>query len=60
MSRTRHGSKGCGYDFWGKRALSGICGYGPEVKRITHRIERARAKRAVKEQREMPAREGFS
>lgn len=49
MSRTRvgkrsSGGKGPGYDYWGRRPLSGTCGHGKEVKQITHRIERARAK----------------
>lgn len=53
MSRTKKGSKSPGYDYWGKRALSGNCGYGPEVKKLTHKIERAQAKQALlKEPRE--------
>lgn len=49
MSRTTKGSKGCGYDYWGKRALSGSCGYGKYVKIITSRIERRRSKDAVRD-----------
>lgn len=44
MSRTKKGKKSPGYDYWGKRALSGDCGHGAEVKQMTHKIERARAK----------------
>ncbi len=47
MSRTNRGSKGPGYDYMGQRAKSGDCGYGPDVKRETHRIERARAKASL-------------
>jgi len=47
MSRTRKGSKGPGYDYWGRRVLSGDCGYGPHIKKVTHRRERRIAKRTV-------------
>lgn len=47
MSRTKKGKKGPGYDYWGKRALSGSCGYGPEVKRMTHKKERAQTKQKI-------------
>lgn len=43
MSRTIKGAKGPGYDYWGRRALSGNCGYGKDVKVRTHRIERRKA-----------------
>lgn len=59
MSRTRKGSKGPGYDYWGRRAQSGNCGHGPDVKRITHRIERRRASKALREQQDMQSREAF-
>jgi len=45
MSRTKKGKKSPGTDFWGKRALSGNCGYGKIVKKLTHAKERAAAKR---------------
>jgi len=45
MSRTKKGKKSPGFDYWGKRALSGNCGHGKEVKKITHGKERATAKR---------------
>ncbi len=48
MSRTKRGSKGDGYDYWGRRALSGNCGYGPKVKDLTHRIERHRVAGEIK------------
>lgn len=47
MSRTIKGSKGAGYDYWSRRPMSGH-GYGPEVKRICHGIERMQAKSAVR------------
>lgn len=59
MSRTKRGGKGPGYDYWGRRALSGDCGYGPQVKKTTARMERARAKAAVKRGAELPSREAF-
>jgi hypothetical protein len=59
MSRTSKGSKGCGYDYWGKRPLSGNCGYGKIVKTISKRIERARAKRDIRNHKDMPNREPF-
>jgi hypothetical protein len=45
MSRSKKGKKSPGYDYWGKRALSGDCGYGKEVKKITHGKERAATKK---------------
>lgn len=47
MSRSKHGSKGPGYDFWGKRAKSGTCGHGRWVKKQTTRIERSRLKQEL-------------
>jgi hypothetical protein len=47
MSRTKKGKKAVGFDYWGKRALSGSCGFGSEVKRLTHKKERAQAKQAL-------------
>lgn len=47
MSRSKKGEKGPGYDYWGKRALSGICGYGKAVKIVTKKIERSRAKQKI-------------
>jgi hypothetical protein len=44
MSRTKRGKKSTGYDYHGKRAQSGDCGYGKEVKKITNGKERALAK----------------
>lgn len=53
MSRSRKGSKSVGFDYWGKRALSGSCGFGPDVKHLTHGMERARARQELhKEPRE--------
>lgn len=47
MSRTKKGKKGPGYDYWGKRALSGDCGHGPVVKKLTHKKERAQKNRLL-------------
>ena len=47
MSRTIKGKKPIGYDYWGKRAMSGSCGFGPVVKRMTHKKERAQAKQEL-------------
>lgn len=44
MSRTKKGKKSPGTDFWGKRAMSGSCGTGKVVKKITHSKERAATK----------------
>ncbi len=60
MSRSRKGSKGPGYDYWGRRALSGFCGYGPQIKKETTRRERSRAKRKIRENPEaLPEREAL-
>lgn len=59
VSRTKRGSKGAGYDYWGRRAESGNCGYGPDIKKSTHRKERNRAKKKLREGVEMPSREAF-
>lgn len=48
MSRTIKGSKGAGYDYWSRRPMSGH-GYGPEVKRICHGVERMQAKQAARD-----------
>lgn len=61
MSRTkRKGTKAnCGYDYWGRRALSGSCGYGKQVKQQTMKIERLRAKRAVRNGVDLPTKEAI-
>lgn len=41
MSNTIKGSKGWGYDYWGRRAHSRCTGVGRIQKKITHRVERA-------------------
>jgi len=55
MSRTKKGSKGPGYDYWSKRPVKGgsstmSAGYGPEIKRQTHRTERRMAGRALRKE----------
>jgi hypothetical protein len=46
MARTIKGSKGCGYDFWGKRALS-QCPPGRYTKKLTHGIERTQRRQLI-------------
>lgn len=50
MSRTNKGSKGPGYDYWGKRPIKAGTSPGKGVKPLTHRLERRRADRAVKKE----------
>lgn len=48
MSRTKRGSKGCGYDYWSRRhPANGINGHGKDVKIQTHRWERRQARAIV-------------
>lgn len=51
MSKTKKGSKSLGYDYNGKRGGKkgqGHCqGFGPKVKKITHKIERAASKQGL-------------
>ena len=46
MSRTIKGSKGCGFEYWGKRALS-QCDPGRESKKLTSGIERTRERQLI-------------
>jgi hypothetical protein len=48
MSKTKKGSKGVGYEHWGKRP--GPRDPGKENKKITHRIERAQTKKLEREE----------
>lgn len=58
MSRSERGEKGPGYDYWGRRALSTFCSFGPYVKFRTKRIERRRAKDALRKgEDDMPQKE---
>lgn len=43
MSRTNKGSKGCGYEYWGRRPGKSTVP-GKDTKRFTHRIERQEGK----------------
>lgn len=47
MSRSKRGSKGPGYDYWGRRAHSGTTGVGRIQKKMTTRVERNRAKQEL-------------
>lgn len=49
MSRSVRGSKGCGYEYWGKRALS-QCDPGRSSKKITLGIERTRERQQIHEE----------
>lgn len=51
MGKTKKGAKGPGFEYWGKRPLSGHSP-GKDTKKKTHRIERARAKRLTKKEKE--------
>ncbi len=46
MSRSKKGAKPCGYEYWGRRAIS-RSSYGKDVKVCTNKIERRRAKQAL-------------
>lgn len=46
MSRTVKGSKGCGFEYWGKRALS-QCDPGRITKKHTSGIERTRERQMI-------------
>lgn len=61
MGKTNRGEKGAGFDYWGKRPLSGNCGYGKRVKTVSKKIERARAKQALKSPKaeDLPNKEAF-
>lgn len=59
MSRTHHNTKGPGYDFMGRRALSLDCGHGRDVKDRTHRVERRRSKSALRRGVDLPKHEAF-
>ena len=47
MSRTKKGSKGPGYEYWSRRPAKGATDPGKASKTITHRLERAAAKREL-------------
>jgi hypothetical protein len=47
MSRSAKGSKGPGFEYWGKRPGNGLSP-GKATKKITHRLERLKAKEALK------------
>lgn len=59
MSKTFRGSKGPGYDYSGRRIESRVCCHGKDVKIRTHRRERLRAKRQLRNGVEMQCREAF-
>lgn len=46
MSRTVKGSKGCGFEYWGKRALS-QWSPGRDTKKLTSGIERTRERKLI-------------
>lgn len=48
MARTKKGSKGPGHEYWSRRPSKGCTDPGRPNKVITHRLERAAAKRELK------------
>jgi hypothetical protein len=46
MSRSKKGSKGPGFDYWGKRPFS-VNGHGSSIKKLTHKKERAISKQKL-------------
>lgn len=46
MSRTIKGSKGCGFEYWGKRALS-QCDPGRDTKKLTLGMERMAERKLI-------------
>ena len=51
MSRTKKGTKGPGYEYWSRRPAKGCVDPGKSNKTITHRLERAAAKRKLNEEK---------
>ncbi len=50
MGRTKKGSKGPGYEYWSRRpSKAKFPSPGKTTKTITHRMERADAKRKLRE-----------
>ena len=50
MSRSKRGEKGPGYDYWGKRpGNKGGQSPGADVKKRTHKTERRRAKKELRD-----------
>jgi len=47
MSRTKKGAKGPGYEYWSRRPAKGCVDPGKKNKVVTHRLERAAAKREL-------------
>ena len=47
MSRSRKGSKGSGFEYWGRRPFTGYSP-GSDTKRLTHRLERRHASRLIR------------
>jgi hypothetical protein len=54
MSRTVKGAKACGYDYWGKRAISS-CSPGRSNKKLTLGVERMREHRLVADELDLVA-----
>ena len=51
MSHTKKGSKGPGYEYWSRRPAKGATDPGKASKTITHRLERAAAKREIEKRK---------
>ena len=52
MSRTNNGAKGAGYEYWSRRPAKGCVDPGKRNKTITHRLERAAAKRQLAQEKQ--------
>lgn len=54
MARTKKGSKGVGYEYWGKRPGTSKSGGHPgkEAKKVTHRAERREAEELIRKENE--------
>lgn len=53
MSRSKKGGKGCGFEYWTKRAGNKDCPPpGKYSKKRTHKLERLEDKKLVKEEKE--------
>lgn len=59
MSRSVRGSKSCGYDYWGKRALS-QCSPGRISKKITLGMERTAERKLIIDEVESANSESFT
>ena len=50
MSRTKHGHKRLGYEYWSRRPGIKMASPSSFAKRLTHRLERRHARRAINQE----------